>query len=78
MARVVVTSVNPLVILAMLERARTALDLGEPGPGRARSWPTRSGAWRRPRPGKMPCSTRWPAPPRGRGRRWTWADNQGG
>jgi hypothetical protein len=33
--RVVSTSVSPLVILAMLERARAALDLGEPKVGRA-------------------------------------------
>jgi hypothetical protein len=32
--RVVSTSVSPLVILAMLERARAALDLGEPMVGR--------------------------------------------
>ena len=33
--RIVQTSVSPLVILAMLERARAALDLGEPMVGRA-------------------------------------------
>jgi hypothetical protein len=33
--RIVPTSVSPLVILAMLERARAALDLGEPMVGRA-------------------------------------------
>jgi hypothetical protein len=33
--RIVATSVSPLVILAMLERAQAALDLGEPMVGRA-------------------------------------------
>jgi hypothetical protein len=33
--RIVSTSVSPLVILAMLERARAALDHGEPQIGRA-------------------------------------------
>jgi hypothetical protein len=33
--RVVSTAVSPLVILAMLERARAALDHGEPMAGRA-------------------------------------------
>jgi predicted kinase len=33
--RIVSTSVSPLVIPAMLERARTALDLGQPTVGRA-------------------------------------------
>ena len=33
--RIVRTSVSPLMILAMLERARAALDVGEPLIGRA-------------------------------------------